>query len=47
MKMEIHKFCHGCNTTRKMNSIHTDDVYDVLSHFECNECGKRNEVGER
>lgn len=44
MRMELHKFCHGCNTSRKMNSIRIDDK---LSHFECTECGKRNEIGER
>lgn len=50
MKMELHKFCHGCKTTRKMNSIYIGDklsIDDELSHFECSECGKRNEVGER
>lgn len=50
MKMELRKFCHGCKTTRKMNSIYIGDklsIDDELSHFECDECGKRNEVGER
>ncbi len=44
MKMELHKFCHGCNTTRKMKSIYIDGE---LTHFLCDECGKINEVGER
>ena len=40
MKMEIHKFCYGCNDYRKMDSIHADNK---LSHFVCSICRKRNE----
>jgi len=44
MKMEIHKFCYGCNGYKKMNSIYIDGE---LAHFECDECERRNEVGQR
>ncbi len=44
MKMEIHKFCYGCNDYKKMNSIYIDGE---LAHFKCNECERRNEVGQR